>query len=613
MNLKLTQIITELENVRTFHDDSYLATTHFVIFLLFGCNDDQRNLLSTRANKIIADRQAYALIKVEEGHDVVKAVEYEIEKASERHVKVEDLNEIHICPVIISENAAVEQYSSIVKSVDGYLKGRTIRTEWKSFLMLNTLAENANDWLGTIAETVRELGTHNSCRCCVLTRYDEAYMRVAEERLLTTLLFVAFLNVVPRTRTDIGMHIAYQESMPDKLFYTAQTAFIENPVVSRILRRMIGLMERFRDNIPSESDVDMGFMQSTLKSLYDNMPHEGELISFLPLLSVIPGEGSDFSRRLKEFANKYYLSSSISEVNKKRMFSNIASQFLQSHIKAGLGVDDLMSLIDNDEDIEKLSKVQALGISISDLPDYPLKTKAHGESIEKYEKCAIWLRHELINLRKNLLVEFFRSTEFAELPAKYRNVQNRLDENISEMRETEQKHSALDVTLPLLNDPDEKWLDEEYRDPKTVNTYVKCFCALTLSHNDEEFNDELSKLFETLYQVSKGLSGGLGANAYMKLVSETCSDVDSPVAKECMARIKNALKFPINQGTGHDSYTYIWGSKDNKLYDVWEKHHRMISTSNTLLPLESNERFGMLRVSDGFSRQEILRIGGGVS
>lgn len=608
MNPKLAQIITELDTVRTFNDDSYLATTHFVIFLLFGCNEEQRSLLSTRANKIIADRQAYALIQVGDGIDVIKAVANEIEKASERHIKVEDLNEIHICPVIISENAIAD-----LKGVDGYLRGRTIRTEWKSFLILNTLAENATNWLDTVADTVRELGTHNSCRCCILTRYDEAYMRVAEERLLTAVLFVAFLNVVPNTRNDIGMHIAYQEQTPDKLFYTAQTAFVENPIVSRILRRMIGLMERFRDSIPSESDVDMGFMQHILKSLYDNMPHEGESISLLPLFSVIPGDGPEFSRRLKDFSNKYYLSASISDINKKKMFSNIALMFLQSHIKAGLGVDALISLIDNDEEIDKLSKIQALGISILDFPEYPLENKVKSESIEKYTKCSIWLKRELINLGKNLLVEFFRSHEFADLPNKYKNVQSRLDENISEMRETQQKHLAQDITLPLVNDPDEKWLEEEYRDTDTVNTYVECFCALALSQGEDEFDDKISKLFEKLYHVSRGLSGGLGANAYMRTVSETCADTDSAVAKECMATIKNALKFPINRGTGHDSYTYIWGSRENKLYDVWEKHYEMISTGSTLLPLVSNERFGVLRVSDGFSRQEILRVGGGVN
>lgn len=613
MNPKLAQIIAELENVRTFNDNSYLKTTHFVIFLLFGCNDEQKNLLLTRANKIISDRQAYALIKVEEGNDTLKAVEYEIEKASDGHVKVEDLNELHICPVIISENAVVDQYSKIVKSVDKYLKSRTIRSEWKSFLVLNTLSINASAWLDIVAETIRELGTHNSCRCCVLTRKDEAYMGVAEERLLTTILFVAFLNVVLETRTDIGMHIAYQDRTPDKLFYTAQTAFIENPVVSRILRRMIGLMERFNSSIPSTLDVDMGFMQRILKSLYDKMPHEGDSISLVPLFSVMPGESTSFSRRLKEFANKYYLSISLSGVNKEKMFSNIASQFLQAFIKAGKGIDDLKKLIDNDEKTEEYCKIQMLGISISDLPDFPLKTKVNGETIEKFYKCARWLKRELINLGKNLLIEFFRSPEFAELPAKYKNVQSKLDESVSEMHQIKQKHLALDVTLPLLNDPDEKWLEETYRDPDIINTYVKYFCSLALSHGDDEFNDELSLLFEKLYQVSKGLSGGLSANAYMKLVSETCTAVDSPVAKECIVTIKNALKFPINQGIGHDSYTYIWGSKDNKLYDVWERHHKMISTGNTLLPLESNERFGVLRVSDGFTRQEILRVSGGIT
>jgi hypothetical protein len=611
MNPKLSDIIAELEDVRSFDDDSYLATTHFVIFLLFGCNDAQRNLLSTRANKIIADRQAYALIRADEGYDVVREVEKELKKASERHITVADLNEVHICPVIISESADVEQYAGTVKRVDAYMKGRTIRTEWKSFLVLNTLAENAGKWLDAVAQTVRELGTLNSCRCCVLTDYDEINMHVAEERLLTTLLFVAFLNVVPRTRTDIGSHIAYRDSNPEKLFYTAQTAFIENPVVSRILKRMTGLLERFRNRIPSSSEVDMGFMQEILKDLYENMPHEGRDISFLPLFSVIPGEDPGFSQRLKSFANKYYLSRT--EVNKKKLFSNIASHFLKAHIKAGLGAEELKSLVGNEEGIEKLSKVQNPGISIVDLPDYPMKTKDHDETIQRYYRYAQWLKRELVNLGRNLLLEFFRSREFDELSSKFEKVQARLDETISEMKGIQRKYSALDVTLPLLNDPDEKWIDEEYNDPDTINAYIQCFCALTLSQDDDEFNKELSKLLEKLYQVSKGLSGGLGANLYMRLVSETCSDVDSLAAKECMARIKKALRFPINQGIGEDSYTYVWGSKENKLYDVWEKHHRMISTGNTLLPLASNERFGVLRVSDGFSRQEILRLSGGVA
>jgi len=611
MNPKLSDIIAELEDVRSFDDDSYLATTHFVIFLLFGCNDAQRDLLSTRANKIIADRQAYALIRADEGYDVVREVEKELKKASERHITVADLNEVHICPVIISENAAAEHYAGTVKRVDAYMKGRTIRTEWKSFLILDTLAENAGVWLDAVAQTVRELGTLNSCRCCVLTRYDEINMYVAEERLLTTLLFAAFLNVVPRTRTDIGSHIAYRDSSPEKLFYTAQTAFIENPVVSRILKRMTGLLEQFRYRIPSNTEVDMGFMQDILKSLYENMPHEDRDISLLPLFSVIPGEEPGFSRRLKAFANKYYLSRS--EVNKKKLFSNIASHFLKAHIKAGLGADDLKSLVGNEEGIERLSKVQNPGVSILDLPEYPLKAKVNDEIIQRYYRCAEWLKRELVSLGRNLLLEFFRSREFDELSSKFEKVQARLDETISEMKGIQRKYSALDVTLPLLNDPDEKWIDEEYNDPDTINAYIQCFCALTLSQDDDEFNKELSKLLEKLYQVSKGLSGGLGANLYMRLVSETCSDVDSLAAKECMARIKKALRFPINQGIGEDSYTYVWGSKENKLYDVWEKHHRMISTGNTLLPLASNERFGVLRVSDGFSRQEILRLSGGVA
>ncbi len=608
MNLKLAQIIAELENVRTFNDDSYLATTHFVIFLLFGCKDEQKNLLSTRANKVISDRQAYALVKVEEKNDVLKALENEVERASNGHIKVKDLNEIHICPVIISENAMVDHYSEIVRSVNGYLQGRTIRVEWKPFLLLNTLSANASAWLDAVAETIQELGTHSSCRCCVLTNKDEDNMGVAEEKLLTTLLFVSFLNVVQVTREDIGMHIAYRNETPQKLFYTAQTAFIENPVVSRILERMTGLMERFSSVVPSTEDVNMEFMLQILKGLYHKMPHEGKSISLVPLFSVMPGK--DFDKRLKEFANKYYLSVTLSGSTKKKTFADIASQFLHSYIKAGKGLDDLKSLIYNDEGIKEYCPVQVSGISILDLPNYPPLAKRNDETIGHYEKCALRLKHELINLGKNLLIDFFRSPEFTDLPDQYGKARDRLDESVSEMHQVKQKYLALDVTLPLLNDPDEVWLEKRSRDPDIVNSYVKSVCALALSSNEEEFNHELSELFERLYQISKELSGGLGANAYMKLVSETCSAVDSDEAKACLSTIRKALKFPINRGIGHESYSYVWGSKENKLYDVWEKHHEFISTKSMLLPLESNERFGVLRISNGFSRQEISRIGG---
>ena len=613
MGQKLTSILKDIEDVKTFTDESYLKTSYFAVFLLFGCNDAQRGLLVTKANEIIADRQAFAVIDISDSANAVGLVEEAMEKASDDRIEVDDLNEVHFCPVIISESADEQVFSRAVASIDAYIKKRDIQPVWKVFLLLDTLADNAASWLDAVAESMLALGSMHSCRCCVLTRKDEKGFAVAEERLLTTVVFVAFLHLVKQTREEVGRYIGFQRDNPNDVFYTAQTVFVENPVITRIFNRMSGLLDRLCKHTASTQNIDMSFVNETLSAAYRTMPWNMGCISLLPIYSVMPDSGNldDFKRRLKSFAMTHYLSFAQDPKGKKAAFDQIAAGFLRSCVRAGLGIDDLVSLIGNTDRINELASVQAQGVSIDQLPPYPGSGKYGREVSEIFEMFAVWLRKQILDIGGQLLKEYFRSDEFTALPKKYRNVQDKLRDEILEMNRIRNQRKKLDTALQLLNDPDEKWLNDEYG--ATVREFVQHFAHMALAANEESFETERDALLDKLYQSSKGLSGGSGARAYMKLVSDTCSDVSSDIAKSCVTAIGDALRFPIRISgnfNGEVSCTYVWGSMDNCLYRVWEKYHTIIDTKSVELPIKSNERFAFLRVSTSFDRAKILSIGG---
>jgi len=615
MDPKLTSILKDIEDVRTFTDESYLCTSYFVIFLLFGCKEEQRGLLTTKANMLIADRQAFVMIDIDDNADaadVISMIEESIERVSDEHIEVDDLNELHLCPVIISENADSSVYIEIVEAINSYIKQREIHPMWKSFLILDTLSSNAAKWLDTITRSIRSLGDMHSCRCCVMTRKDEKGFGVAEERLLTTVLFVAFLHVVKKTHEEIGRYIGFQLNNPDELFYTAQTVFVENPVITRIFNRMSGLLERLSKHKAETQNIDMGFVQDILKSAYEKMPQGWDYVSLLPIYSVMPSEDlGDFRRRLKNFAVKHYLSFAQDDKEKKATFEQIAKGFLSSCVRAGLGIDDLVSLVGNTVEINRLSSVPIQGISIDQLPPYPGSGKHSRVISEIFGTFEIWLKRQIFSISEQLLMHYFKSDEFAALPKRYRHVRDKLEEIIADMKSIKNKRKQLETSLRLLNDPDERWLDEAYME--TTREFIQHFAYMAIAKDEKTFEIELSTLLEKLYQASKGLSGGIGARSYMKLISDTCSDVNSDIAKSCVTAIGEALTFPIrvSGNFGREvSCTYVWGSDDNKLYNVWEKFHTIIDTNSVCLPIKSNERFAFLRVSTSFRSSLIKGVFG---
>jgi hypothetical protein len=166
----------------------------------------------------------------------------------------------------------------------------------------------------------------------------------------------------------------------------------------------------------------------------------------------------------------------------------------------------------------------------------------------------------------------------------------------------------------LLGDPDEELIAEAAKELSARSVLPRCIAdiVLALEKNDEGLAEAaLAQLLDELLESVRGLAGGGGAQKYMELLSNTCQDHNSAIAKKCVAKIGKQLIFPIRlEGANRKKSTFVWGNQENNFYTAWENHLPLTGAANEFLPVNSRERFALLTVSTAFAHGDILGIAG---
>ncbi|MCL2577104.1 MAG: hypothetical protein FWE27_03530 [Defluviitaleaceae bacterium] len=620
MKVQADDIIKKISEIRSFTDDSYLKTTHYAIFLLFGCLDEMKVTLEQRAREIIVDKKAISFLTVENAAGVAQDVKSAIDEVSRSGVDLQNLTELHFCPIIVSDMAAPALYGEVVDVLETYKQNNDLLTIWKPFIILNTEEHSTIEWLNVISLKMKELsdnGAANCCRCCIMTRKDEDFFAVTDERLLNTVLFVSLLHANDTTREGIGRCIAYRREYPEEFYYTAQTVFISNPVIMRTLHCIRMLLDRIDEEGGTEQELDLTFTGEILEPLYARLPNEGEQVTFVPLLGVMPepnGSMDGFMSRLKEFAKTHYLSQF--DINKADIFLRFRKGFLRSFIESGMNVEFLHGIIGNDNEIKKLSRT-TVAVQMSSLPAFTRKSGISSENLDLYAIIESKLRSKLNSLGSELVEEFLRSEEFISLPALYNDARKLLRDVSNELVEEvdRRNRSGVEIYLDLLGEPDEQLVFNVAKELSSQSIFSQFISDITLAmeRSDEDgVNEALGDLLESLYNSVRGLSGGSGARDYMNLLSRTCQNPSDNVVKHCIQKISSQLKFPMrfNNKTGRKKCTFMWGSQDNNFYSAWERQQTISNTDNEFLPIPSKERFVILSVSPAFTMKDIRGITG---
>jgi len=555
---------------------------------------------------MIHDRKAFALIDVPDNLDVVTPINAALDKARNDYVDVEEgLFKISICPVVIAENAEPADYAPVMERLQSLFITRAISQEWKPFLIISRQQNEARQWLLVIGLSISQNASISSS-CCVLSLADERGFAVSEERIFTTVLLVSFMNVVNNIRGSIGQRISYRPAQNRQLYYTAQSAFIENPVVTRVFHRMLMILKLLseQNNAQSETPIDMNFIRPLLMRLYAKMPREGDRISLLPLYSVMPGADIEgLQRRLGAFARKYYLNQFAEAKEKANFTSEITKGFVRSYAAAGNSLDSLPTLIDNKDRLRLISENSPKIAEIAPLPQYP----GTGNYNVVYADCVNRLARKLLSFGTDILAEYFSSDEFKSLPQKHLRGRELLKNEEDMIQTIIQRRKMFDIDLPLDSDPDEQWLEQLKR--SNVHVFWEDYITLMLADDDNR-DSALTNLQEHLYESAKDLTGSTAAANYMRRISENCRDHNSNATRACIERIARALILPLHiltNAAGAKSYTYVWGDENNNLYSAFSRT-RMSSVNWDIvqLPLPKADRFVLLRVSDHLTLSDII-------
>ncbi|MDR3278564.1 MAG: hypothetical protein LBT12_07295 [Oscillospiraceae bacterium] len=613
MQEKLNEIVREVEKTRVYSEaGGYLSTDRFIVFLLFGANDERRDKLLRCAENIVAEKNAVDFVSAVDPASAVRGVEQAIENASRVRARVQDLYHIHLCPVIFSDDADYMLYRPTLAPIAAKLAEQDRYVALKPFLILvNPTSPRSKSWLDAVGDGIRER-ENNALRCCLMTSTDEKGFEVPEARLLNTVLLTAFLSVMTETENALERNVGYNFQEPDNVFYTAQTVLLGTPVVIRTLRRINDLRERlvtFGDESPR--DIDMTFVGDILKPLFAKLPRDpNNLVSLAPLYAVMPGVsgGSDELRaRLMEFSNQYYLAGLQGEEEKRRLFREIGKGFLRAFVYSDKPLSDLAAM--SSGNLSQLAARAPLGLQISQLPPYPSSAKISENERELYGQCAAALTRKLLEIGKELLGDYFRSGDFSELPKRFHTTENTVKSLGAEITSVSRLQEQKEVLLPLVSDPDEQWLNN-FDDTRKKADFIEYFCAIALAETDEEQRDTIVRLLDMLFAAAKSMRGDNDAKKYMQLLSDTCLDANGAPAKACAGTISDKLIFPIRipRDKVSGSEAYVWGDPDNNLKTALEKNHDLAGIRYEYLDVKSDERFVILRVSRAFAERDILGV-----
>jgi hypothetical protein len=610
MKGKTDEIVQKISKIRAFTEDSYLKTTHFVIFLLFGCSDEIKETLERRASEIIVDKNGIAFLSIDDTADVVESVREAHIAVAKSGVRLNNLTELHFCPLVVSDNAEPARFAQVVDSLEKYKDEKDWVTYWNPFILLEKESESAADWLAVISEKTKSL--KNSCRCCALSHFDEGGFAVNLARLLDTALFTAMLNANNVMRGDLAERIAYNHRHPSDLYYTAQTVFISNPLVVRTLSCIQQLLERIESGSSNAGEINLSFARDVLQPLYEQLPQENGKISFAPLYGVMPQPEEDlFQKRLRDFIRTYYRAPF--EHKKEEIFSRFRRGFLRAFIESGQSITTLQGIIGNANEIQRLSRSTTVVFPMSTTPQFTRKSGLSAEAIMMYANAEADLSRGLNNMGPGYLEEFFKSDAFTSLPDLYTEARKRIRSMSTTLRNEVDKRTqdGEEIVLKLSDDPDEKLILNASRDANVLSSLSQCVAEVIFAmekQNEAGVEEALAKLFDSLYTAIVGLSGRSSAEEYMRQLSKTCQNPNDNLAKQCVSAISKQFKFPLRFRKGGRKCVFVWGNQENNFFAAWKKQQEMTDADTFFLPINSQERFVLLTVSPPFNQSDILGI-----
>ncbi len=618
-----------------------------VIFFLVGGNDKDVHWILSRLKLLLCNPDACVVLVADKcgpdtdwekySSELANRMEAEINRISETPpAGIGDLTSVMVCPVVFGGSKEGNFFPQIADSIIRFISLRGMLHEWQPFLLLklNRTAEYAGCRRAVEAMEAALDGVLNpqrSCRCCLLCNMDSHAMLLRDEWLLDTLVFLTLLRNSSANGEEggISQSIGNIAGRRDdcRHYFTARAASLENPVLPVMLERVWVIMntllegtsflrpeQRMDEEIHSVlQKMDFSFLDRILEPYLNQLPHNEDGITTLPLYGIMRGDG--FNERVKEYYYHYYVNplKGKSAVREQRGLLN--DNFLMAYINMGGSFKGAKKLVNMREVVAWLDRADTGGTAGSRISPNVWENMLKGTD---YEKVSYYEEHLRIMVRdaKHKLLDLLSGGEMRD------QLVGRLDDTIkviADISEHLKRHSQSLQQLRITLNAEISVLGGS-----TIEEQQKTWLWELLDTGGEDFNRKWLELKRKSVELVR--SGGqpelaielvelccrlaeegiLSNMQYMDMLSQNC--IKNPnLPAEYEARMRTAWYFParlrpeLKNNIEDDSMFGIVGWRDNAmLRGLADK-----CPHSQQLNVQFNERIDILRLSSEFSHTEL--------
>lgn len=336
-----------------------LPARHFMLFLLIGGARETADLLRLKVQGLLSNPKACAFLYQEDGEQASlgQQAAAALRTAAASFVDVENLNEVLLCPVLFATEANhasfLEQMADMQKYIG--LMGKTM--SWQPVLVIGSRIEQyPQTYCGfqAMARFIAGLPIGTVNRCCVLSDQNEKGFDVPVENILETVAVCTVLQNTKPENADVSqvinnkIRVTEEDKTRGRLFFTARSASVANPVRNMIYQRMISAINFFSGDTDKQSDnalqrVSFRFIPGLLQPYMEKLPHMRGKISFFPLYGVMGGE--NFHERLEQQINQYYREPLYGRQAVESLSPEIKRQFFVSFFQNNGSLNELEKLL----------------------------------------------------------------------------------------------------------------------------------------------------------------------------------------------------------------------------------------------------------------------------
>lgn len=582
----------EEENERA--NTNRMKARFFMCFLLIGADEGVRAMLERKVRDLLRNPDACEFIHIESDTDVNNsaAIGEQIEKvllnSANRHIDVQNLNTLFICPVIFSENKPSLSISKVLTDIDTYISHSGRTPIWQPFAVIKrnvSQYENISATVNVIRDFVNENVGDSINRCCLLSDQDGNGFTVPKENIMQTIAMTVVLQNVETQNAGAAQSILSRVKISsnahgaEDIFFTARNAAVTNPIRSLTLQRVASAVDFFatKGDNPAEAAlgrINYSFISQIMRPFLAKLPQSGGMITFFPIYSVI--DGQNLRGRLQEIINKFYFEPMQGGGAKKAQLDKAVEVFLVRFFEAGGSLKSLKDLI-TDKNLEN-EFLQYAKNCFDNIPiEAPLSDKKKLQSFnegiyaEARRYCEDLVRRSGLGLLESLseaLTEGTMLSAINKAEHELSRIKEAIGERLRKLRDVETL-LVLDRTVQRtdIDEVQKGWIaDRAMDDPAAFAAFSRNFDALVYGILQKNAGD-LGDILGVCYSAVKG--SGYSNDEYLKRLSDECA-VNEDRAKEFANIVEKNWCYTL-RFLKHDEesdITCIIGDPSNRFCDV---------------------------------------------